>query len=299
MRSVIGIAVFLSFVASNSACRKAPENLFDAQRAFRFLREQCELGPRVPGTLGHEKGREYIVNALKKTSADVELQEFTHKTMAGEVLSLTNIHARFGNSKDRILLCAHWDTRPTADNDPDPQARTQPIPGANDGASGVAVLLEVARVLAERTPPLGVDIVLFDGEDYGSFLKMEDVLIGSTYFSRKSRGYRPKAAILIDMVGDRNLQILQEGYSLESSPQLVARIWQLAGKLGYSWVFLDGESGQIVDDHLPLNQAGIPCIDLIDMQYSYWHTREDTPDKCSPESLKIIGTVLLKLIYEQ
>jgi glutaminyl-peptide cyclotransferase len=300
MRAILTLGIFLELLLVTASCARSPQDLFDETRAFGFLVGQCEVGCRVPGTPEHEKGKEYILGALRRTSAKVEVQPFRHTTADGRVLELTNILAKWREEeRERILLCAHWDSRPFADRDPVPKNRRLPVPGADDGASGVAVLLEIARCISRVAPPVGVDMVFFDGEDFGSFARMEDVLIGSRYFAAGNPGYRPRAGILIDMVGDRNLQILQEGYSRRYDPKLVQRIWRIAGELGYAGEFLSAPGGSIIDDHVPLNRAGIPCIVLIDINYAYWHTREDTPEHCSPDSLKILGRVLLKLIYEE
>jgi Zn-dependent M28 family amino/carboxypeptidase len=201
---------------------------------------------------------------------------------------------------ERILLCAHWDTRPYADQDPDPQKRTRPILGANDGASGVAVLLEVARVLRQIPPVKGVDIVLFDGEDYGRGFNGDtsDYFLGARRFAAVNKGkYAPRLGILLDMIGDKDLTIYYEGNSNRTYPDHVARVWQAAAVLGYKQFIRQGKY-TISDDHIPLLEAGIPCIDLIDFDYPPWHTAGDTPDKCSPQSLKSVGDVVLKVVYE-
>jgi Zn-dependent M28 family amino/carboxypeptidase len=210
----------------------------------------------------------------------------------------TNIIASFGDQTERILLCAHWDTRAYADRDPDEKNHKTPILGAHDGASGVAVLLEVARVMKENPPPRGVDIVLFDGEDAGIEGQDETWCQGSRFFAQNKRfNYNPVYGILIDMVGDRDLNLPYEQYSYRFAPDLVKRIWGKAQDLGLSaFDFVPGY--EVVDDHRELLRVGIPCVVIIDFDYPYWHTLEDTVDKCSPESLGIVGTLLLHLIYE-
>ncbi|MDH4223320.1 MAG: M28 family peptidase [candidate division Zixibacteria bacterium] len=212
-------------------------------------------------------------------------------------LNLSNIIASFyPDKKERILLCAHWDTRPWADKDPEPANRFTPISGANDGASGVAVLMELASTISGKKPKYGVDIILFDGEDYGSDEHPERWCLGSSYFSKNSGGYKAVFGILLDMIGDRDLQIYQEGYSSRYAGEIVRMVWEKAQKLSIS-DFKTGVKHYMVDDHLPLIQAGIPCIDIIDFDYPYWHTIEDTPDKCSPESLEKVGKVILSVLY--
>lgn len=213
---------------------------------------------------------------------------------------MTNIIASFGLEKEeRILLCAHWDTRPWADQDQTPENREKPILGANDGASGVAILLETARNIQKSEPRYGIDIILFDGEDAGIPGQSESYALGSQYFAKnKDIRYRPSFGILLDMVGDKDLQIYQEENSLEYAPQIVELVWNRAQKLVLP-AFIPTPGYEVNDDHLPLIRVGIPCIDIIDFDYDYWHTLEDTPDKCSPESLEQVGMLVLSLLYEE
>lgn len=212
---------------------------------------------------------------------------------------MTNVVASFSLQKtERILLCAHWDSRPWADQDPNSENRDQPVLGANDGASGVAVLLEVARHIQLAEPKYGVDIVLFDGEDSGLPGQPDSYALGAQHFAKnKDFRYRPKFGILLDMVGDKDLQIYQEENSVNYAPQIVERIWDRAQGLGSS-SFFASPGYQVTDDHLPLLNVGIPCVNLIDFDYEYWHTLADTPDKCSPESLAEVGRLILSLLYE-
>ncbi|MDQ7051613.1 MAG: M28 family peptidase [candidate division KSB1 bacterium] len=194
-------------------------------------------------------------------------------------------------------MAAHWDSRPWADQDPDSANHNKPVPGANDGASGVAVLLEIARVLKQNPPPVGVDIVLFDGEDLGSEGYPDTYAAGAQYFAqKKSVHYAPYLGILLDMIGDRELQIYREANSVRYAPAVVDLVWNYAARLGIS-NFYNPVRHEVFDDHVPLLNVGIPCIDLIDFDYPYWHTVHDTPDKCSPESLEKVGRVVLAVIY--
>lgn len=275
---------------------------FDAENAFRYLVAQVEFGPRVPNTTAHRECRNYLVNELKKFADEVKLQEFKDNAYGVE-LNLSNIIATFNpDAKERILLCAHWDTHPWASQELDHKKRDLPIPGANDGASGVAVLLEISKILKNNKPKIGVDIILFDGEDYAKPNDINAYLRGSKYFAKnKPRDYNPKYGILLDMVGDANLEFRKEGFSLKYAPDIVQLVWSIASELNFI-EFVDYPGEEIIDDHIPLNQVGIKTINIIDFNYPdethrYWHTLEDTPDKCSPRSLYIVGTVLLHLIY--
>lgn len=281
------------------ACEAATP-LFDSERAYQYLIKQCEFGARVPGSESHRNCRDFLTAELQKFGARVSHQPFLATLPRGNrSVTMTNIIASFGfNKRERVLLSAHWDTRPWADQDPDSKNHDQPIAGANDGASGVAVLLEVARNIQFHEPKYGVDIIFFDGEDSGLSGFSETFALGAQHFAKtKDVNYRPKWGILLDMVGDRDLQIYQEEYSLQYAPETVKEVWERAQRLGLA-AFIPAPGYQVTDDHLPLLQAGIPCIDIIDFNYDYWHTLADTPDKCSPESLAEVGRLILSLIYE-
>jgi glutaminyl-peptide cyclotransferase len=278
---------------------------FNRERAFEFLLKQTSFGPRNPNSRGHEACLGYLTSLLHTLADETRLQPFTHTGYGGERLRLTNLIAAFRpRDTTRILLCAHWDTRPRADQDTDKTRRDLPILGANDGASGVAVLLEIATLLKQTPPPIGVDIVLFDGEDYGVEGDHDSYLLGSRYFATHlPAGYLPRFGILLDMVGDRDLELPKEGYSVRYAPDVVDLIWNTARDLGISQFVGDLEQ-EIIDDHLPLNQAGIKTVDIIDFNYPdqtnrFWHTHEDTPEHCSAESLDAVGTVLTHVLYTQ
>jgi Zn-dependent M28 family amino/carboxypeptidase len=236
------------------------------------------------------------LGALKETTASVERQDFTFDDR-GKPLPMTNVIARFAGSGSgpATLLAAHWDTRPTADQERDPERRRQPILGANDGASGVAVLLQMARLFQRRPPPGPVWIVLFDGEDLGPH---EDrMYLGAKYFAAHLPPNTPKRGVLLDMVGDRDLQIYQEGNSLVRAGAVVESVWDTARRLGYHRYFVPAPKYSISDDHLPLMDKGLEVADLIDFDYPPWHTLGDTVDKCSAGSLKIVGTVVAAWVY--
>jgi hypothetical protein len=291
---------------NDSTVRSQPKiPTFSGTRAFTHLVAQTALGPRNPNSEGHEQCLAYLQARLRESADRVRLQQFTHPGYEREILHLTNIMASFSpEMQQRILVCAHWDTRPRAEGDPDSTRRGQPIPGANDGASGVAVLLELASLLKATPPSIGVDILLFDGEDYGREGDHDNYLLGSRYFMANTPSdYLPRYGILIDMVGDRELEILQEATSLKYAPRVVDRIWNAAEALGIHQ-FVPMEGIEILDDHIPLNEGGIPTVNIIDFNYPdashrYWHTHLDTPDKCSPVSLEAVGTVLTYVIYSE
>jgi len=235
-----------------------------------------------------------------KYADTVQHQNFRHALRpGGNPVTMTNIIASFQASRpNRILLCAHWDTRPWADQDPDPKNRTKPVLGANDGASGVAVLLEIARILKEAPPFPGIDIVFFDGEDFGDYGNNDSWAIGSREYAQHFKHvHLPQYGILLDLVGEKNHQFYIEKNSYSFAPELVTTIWNKAEQLGIP-EFIPEIGLEVMDDHIRLFEAGIPCADIIDLDYPYWHTTEDTPDKCSVQSLDNVGRVVIATIYE-
>ena len=277
--------------------RAAPD--FRGDTALALLRRQVEFGPRVPGTEGHSAQLAWMTAYLRERADTVETQPFTHTGPRGERLDLTNVLARFRPElRERVLLLAHWDTRPTADSEPTPERRAQPIPGANDGASGTAVLLELANVLSGHSPPIGVDLLFVDGEDYAP----DHMYLGAKWFARNlPPGYEPYYGILLDMVGDRDPRYPQEGYSTRYAPEVVERVWRMAERLGYGALFPRSPGIPVTDDHIPLNEAGIPTINIIDFDYgpgnAHWHTLEDDLHNVGPEGLEAVGTVVAELIF--
>ena len=288
---------------STSTARQA-NVIFDAQRAFKMLEKQCEFGPRPPGSKAHTETQNYLFKELQKYANSVVLQPHTYKAET-ETLHLNNILAEFvpesppvtgnGQNGETILLAAHWDTRPFAEHDPKPENRDKPILGANDGASGVAVLLEIARVLKEQPPPRRVIIVLFDGEDYGR--SINDMFIGSRFFARNLGKWKPDYGILLDMIGDKDLALPIERFSWEANPAFTEAIWNRAITLGLA-PFQQRLGQKIMDDHVPLIKVGIPMVNIIDFTYPYWHTIEDTVDKCSPKSLEVVATLVISIVYD-
>lgn len=272
---------------------------FDPARAFTHLEQQVRFGPRVPGSPGHEQTKLFLKQALGRCVDRLIMQEFT-ATSQGVTLNLTNIigviNATHTPAK-RLVLGAHWDTRPEASEEPDPSQQTRPILGANDGASGVAVLLEVASALAAQRPDIEVVIALFDGEDYGGIKGFEYVLGSSRFVDEMElRGVKPDWMILVDMVGDANLRILKEP---SSTDWLVDLIWDAAQQVQATAFVPESYPTGVIDDHTPFLNARIPAVDLIDFDYPFWHRLDDTVEQCSPASLKQVGDVLLLVIYQE
>ena len=258
------------------------------------------FGPRVPNTPGHQRTGDWLEAQLRERADTVIVQPFTQRTSGGVTLRLRNFFARFRpQATERVLFLAHWDTRPKADKSANLGQQQLPVPGANDGASGVAILLGVADALKARAPEIGVDLLFVDGEDWGAFSDTTETLLGSRYFAAHlPPGYTTLFAVLFDMVGDKDLQILQEGYSVSRAPEVVQRVWDTAKRLGYERVFVPRASEALSDDHVPLQQVGIRAIDVIDFTFPYHHTTEDTLDKVSAASLQIVGDVAIALVRQ-
>ncbi len=280
------------------ACTPAkPPRPFDGAAALRAVEAQVAFGPRIPGTPGHAAAAAWLDSLLLPLADTVIVQRWTHVTVAGDSLPLVNFVARFNpGAGERILFLAHWDTRPRADG-PESRDSSAAVPGANDGASGTAILLGVAAALRQAPPTVGVDLLFVDGEDYGVFDDKADVLLGSRYYAANpAPGPPPLYAVLFDMVGDRDLQIYQEGNSVTGAPEVVDLVWRVARKAGHGNAFIPTLRYTITDDHLSLQAKGIRAIDVVDFDYPYWHTPEDTPDKVSAQSLQAVGEVALALV---
>ena len=277
--------------------------IFNKENSFNYLIAQTKFGPRVPNTQSHNLCLNFLHSELKKFADTVILQNFSQQ-IETQNLNLTNIFAQFEiQRQNRILLSAHWDTRPFADRDEILKKQNLPILGANDGASGVSVLLEIAKILKIQKPNCGVDILFVDGEDFGKE-GTENYLLGSKYFAKNFLfKTKPQFGILLDMVGDKNLKILKEKNSIYFAPNIVDLIWNTANEIGiYEFEFNEGSA--LLDDHIPFNEIGIPTVDIIDFEYpdetnKFWHTTQDIPENCSGESLEKIGKVILKIIYTQ
>lgn len=255
--------------------------------------KQCDFGPRVPGTKAHRECRDFIVDTIKPNVDEVHLQEFTHLwSITGKTLTMHNIIAtqNWAKAKQRVVVLAHWDSRPFADQDPNPMNRKQPILGADDGASGVAVMLELAKVLKGRHSDVGVMYFFTDGEDLGP--DISEMLLGVYWFADHLPTPKPDYGILLDMIGNKGVTVPMEPNSYQASPKLVQSFYDFAASIGYADTFPSRFGEAIEDDHLPLIDKGIPTMDLIDFNYKPWHTLGDTPDKCSPDALGKIGAVL-------
>ncbi len=272
---------------------------FDGDQALSYVKTQVEFGPRVPNTNGHRLAGTWILELLRERADSVEVQTFTHVTVDGDTLQLRNFLARFlPDRPDRVLFVAHWDTRPRADAEADPGRRELPVPGANDGASGVAILLGIADQLRTEPPAFGVDLLFVDGEDYGDFSTDKDVLLGSRYFAANlPEGYEPLFGVLFDIVGDANPRFPKEWHSVNGAPEVVDRVWRRADDLGWGRYFLNQTGRAVTDDHIPLLDAGLRVIDVIQLPLpEYWHTTADTVDKISARTLEMVGSVAVSLV---
>lgn len=285
LTSVLVLAAW--FLYRQVSSQEAPATVsFDGDRALQDVRYQVDLGPRTPGSPAHDQAVAWLVEQLGEAGWTVEIQQATR---LGHPIS--NVIGRRTNAGEAqqgwIVLGAHYDSRLQADRDADPQKRAQPVPGANDGASGVAVLLELARILPQDLP-FEVWLVFFDAEDNGGLPGWEWIL-GSRAFVEKLEG-KPEAAVIVDMIGDSDLEIYIER---NSSPELAGEIWSQAAELGYDRYFIATPKRRILDDHVPFLEAGIPAANLIDIDYPYWHTTADDFEKVSADSLQVVGDTLL------
>ena len=310
-----GAAILMAAIScgGQQGTKPAPAE-FDPASAYGFVKAQVEFGPRVPGTAAHTACADWFVKTLKQWTPDVFVQEFKARAFDGRPLDGRNIIASFNpGAQDRILLCAHWDSRPFADHDPDPANHFRPVMGANDGASGAGVLLEVARCLSLKKPVVGVDILLLDLEDFGEHANWrgssgENWGLGSQYWAKNPypAGYRARFGILLDMVGASGASFPMEGTSMSFAPAVVKKIWAAARGLGLSKYFVDTESDPLIDDHVYINRdARIPTADIIDYDSqrggfpSSWHTTGDTLDKIDKNTLAAVGRTVLAVVYQE
>jgi len=289
---------------------------FNEDSAYYYVDKQVSFGPRVPNSKPHNECALFLEQAFKKYTKNVTVQKTRVRAYDGTALNVANIIASFKPEiRNRIFLCAHWDSRPVADNDPDPEMAKKPILGANDGASGVGVLVEIARLLCKNEPKIGVDLILFDAEDYGqpqnSTLpqKPDTWALGAQYWAKNPHNpdYTAKYGILLDMVGAKDATFLKEGYSMKFAPDIVEKVWNIAQKLGYANFFINKETSSITDDHYYVNTInGIPTIDIIHYDNttssgfpSHWHTHNDNMDNISKVTLKAVGQTLLNVVFEE
>lgn len=285
---------------------------FNADSAYNFVATQVDFGPRVPGTPGHKKCAQWIVDRLQQFQADTIMEQRTTVTaFNGDRLPIVNIFAQYNRqATKRILLLAHWDTRPWADAEIDPAKHNTPIPGANDGGSGVGILLEIARNLSQKRPTVGVDLLFTDAEDYGNSGGDDASWCLGTQYWVKNMPYdlnnRPVYGILLDIVGGLNARFYREGYSDYLAPQIVNKVWASANAAGYGNIFVNVQRGAVTDDHYHINSVGIPCIDIIECANeatgsfpSTWHTLNDNMKSIDRNSLKAVGQTVLNTIYNE
>lgn len=286
---------------------------FNADSAYAQVAAQVAFGPRVPGTNAHRACGDWLAAELRQCGAAVTEQRADLKAYNGDVLPSRNIIGSFNpDTRRRILLCSHWDSRPWADADPDPTKHRTPIAGANDGASGVGVLLEIARQLGQQAPSIGVDIIFFDAEDYGMHdedpVYVEDSwCLGSQYWARQAKrtDYMARYAILLDMVGAPDARFHRERFSVRYASAIVDKVWKTAHRIGFGEYFPLADGSYVTDDHLPLNDvARIPAIDIIpyDEEHGFgihWHTIHDDIDWISPTTLQAVGQTVLTVIYNE
>tara|TARA_B110000967_G_C18889697_1_gene566441 strand:+ start:1789 stop:2811 length:1023 start_codon:yes stop_codon:yes gene_type:complete len=323
MKHLYLVFLSLSLIACTSEpkTRTAPTKtvevpVFDEDSAYDFIAKQVAFGPRVPNTAGHIACADYLIETLKSYCDTVIVQEAQLTAFDGNVLNSKNIIACFKPKRaKRVMLCAHWDTRPFADQDGERQAEA--IDGANDGGSGVGVLLEIARQFSIKKPDIGVDIILFDSEDYGqpsnsNYPRMEhSYCLGSQYWATHlhKSNYFAKYGILLDMVGGKNAVFTQELASATFAPKVLKKVWNTAAKLGYGNTFQFKKTSLIVDDHLYINnlaEGRVPTIDIIEYNeateshfYEHWHTHQDNLENIDKNTLKAVGQTVLHVVYHE
>lgn len=324
MKKIFIIALFASALSS---CHKAENKqstpivinaatpTFMADSAYQFVKNQVDFGPRVPNTAAHDACAKYLVDELKRFGAETIEQRADLKAFDGTILKSVNIIGSYNpQAKTRVLLFAHWDSRPWSDHDPIVENRTKPVLGANDGASGVGVLLEMARLFNIQKPEIGVDILFFDAEDYGapeSFQgDAEDSwCLGSQYWSKNPhiKGYTAKYGILLDMVGAPDATFYKEQISMYYAAHVVNKVWSVAEQAGFGQYFRDEQIGGITDDHLYVNKIiGIPSIDIIHYNQDssqgfghFWHTINDTMENIDKNTLNAVGSTVMKAVYAE
>lgn len=288
---------------------------FNADSAYAYTARQVEFGPRVPNTASHKACGDYLAGELRRFGAKVYEQEAALTAYDNTQLQARNIIGSFDpDNKERILLFAHWDTRPYADTDPDPAKHHTPIDGADDGASGVGALLEMARLIGQKSPGIGIDIIFFDAEDYGTpdFINNstpDTWCLGTQFWAKNPHvpNYRANYGILLDMVGAKNATFFKEQTSMRYAPQIVDALWSKARELGYGKFFINATGGNLIDDHVyVIKGRNIPCVDIINFDPEttkgfghYWHTVSDTMDNIDRETLKAVGQTVMEVVYNR
>ena len=305
MKRMLFLVLVLFLISCNTTPTKSIDiPNFDFNKAFTYLEQLCEFGPRNPGSAGRSNFSDYLKDFLSDLSGKLTIQEFVYTE------PITNIERDGKNfiiqfneeAKYRLLLGAHWDTRSFSDQDKSVDNQSIPVLGANDGASGTAVLMELCNIFSVNNPKIGIDVIFFDAEDGGIPGEPDTFALGARFFAENLPIKKPNFAIIVDMVGDKNLTIPIERISYSIAPKKVKEIWDLAEDLSLP-AFKKTIENEIYDDHVPLWEiAEIPAIDIIDFQYpnmfyNYWHTQLDTPENCSAQSLGQVGTLLVNYIY--
>jgi hypothetical protein len=303
----------------NSTTTRMVGPTFSADSAMAYCQRQCDFGPRTMNSEAHDRCGEWIAGKFRQLGMEVTLQQTTLKGYDGTPLRATNIIASYRPERqERIMLCAHWDSRPWADNDPDEANHRTPVMAANDGASGVGVMLEIARLIAlQDSTAVGLDFICFDAEDWGTPQWAEKTgddsdtwALGAQYWSEHPHreGYKARYGILLDMVGGQGARFYQEGVSLHFAPNIVNKVWTAAEAVGVGSYFPREENGMITDDHLPVNQkAGIPCIDIIPYypdctESSFgptWHTVNDDMQHLDKNTLQAVGQTLVQVLFAE
>lgn len=326
MKNILVLFLVLSHL---TACKQAPKvanvqtapiaisvPLFSADSAYSYVQKQVDFGPRVPNSEAQTKCAAYLSASLKRFGATVVEQKTIVEGFDGAKLNSINVIGSYNPSaKTRVLLLSHWDSRPWADNDPNPANHKKPVMGANDGASGVGVLLEMARQFSAQKPTIGVDLLFVDTEDYGATNQMQvenselTWCLGTQYWAKNPHvpGYTAKYGILLDMVGGKQATFYREQISDYYAQETVSKVWSQAQSLGFEQFFINQKGGQVTDDHVFINQlAGIPCIDIIQFDPNgrtgfadYWHTVDDTMKNVDKTTLQAVGTTLLHVIYNE
>ena len=317
----------LAAVSCNNAGTKSGKNgkdkavesgipVFNSDSCYAFVEKQTEFGPRVPGSNAHSECAAYFEDFFNRLGLETEIQEAELTAWDGKVINAKNIIASVNpEAKARIFICAHWDSRPWCDEDPDPANHGLPVMGANDGASGVGVLLEIARQMQQQAPAIGVDIVFFDAEDYGipSFhrgeYKPDTWCLGSQYWARVPhvQGYNARFGILLDMVGGRGATFYREQFSQRTASAQVKKIWDAAHRLGFSSFFPKEDGTEVTDDHVYVySLARIPCVDIINYDPQsdtgfgdFWHTHDDNMDIIDPATLNAVGRTVMEVVYNE
>ncbi|MEM8906286.1 MAG: M28 family peptidase [Bacteroidota bacterium] len=285
---------------------------FERDSAYAYVERQVDFGPRAPNSTAHQECKNWMANTLRRFGATVIEQDFKATAYTGEKLNGTNVIGSYNPEHPRrVLLAAHWDSRPIADYDPDEAYQKQPVPGADDGASGVGVLLEVARLLQQNPIDLGVDIIFFDLEDYGESQSedFETWCLGSQYWGKNphKKGYQARFGILLDMVGAKNARFTKEETSMAYAPAIMNKVWKLGQNMGYGNFFVDDKTKLLIDDHLFVNRlTGIPTIDIINRPVGtatgfghYWHTHKDDMDVIDKRTLRAVGQTVLAVLFRE